>query len=80
MKVLIYIQGEEDLTSLKNLTDLKLENIKDIGNIKLLIDLETKEVKVSEGNTAKMIFSNIDQFLTYYEGINIIKENNENNS
>jgi len=80
MKVLIYIQGEEDLTSLKNLTDLKLENIKDIGNIKLLIDLETKEVKVSEGNIAKMIFSNIDQFLTYYEGINIIKENNENNS
>lgn len=80
MKVLIYIQGEEDLTSLTNLTDLKLENIKDIGNIKLLIDLETKEVKVSEGNIAKMIFSNIDQFLTYYEGINIIKENNENNS
>ena len=80
MKVLIYIQGEEDLTSLKNLTDLKLENIKDIGNIKLLIDLETKEVKVSEGNIAKMIFSNIDQFLTYYEGINIIKENDENNS
>lgn len=80
MKVLIYIQGEEDLTSLKNSTDLKLENIKGIGNIKLLIDLETKEVKVSEGNVAKMIFSNIDQFLTYYEGINIIKENNENNS
>ena len=80
MKVLIYIQGEEDLTSLKNLTDLKLENIKDIGNIKLLIDLETKEVKVSDGNIAKMIFSNIDQFLTYYEGINIIKENDENNS
>lgn len=80
MKVLIYIQGEEDLTSLTNLTDLKLENIKDIGNIKLLIDLETKEVKVSDGNIAKMIFSNIDQFLTYYEGINIIKENNENNS
>lgn len=80
MKVLIYIQGEEDLTSLKILTDLKLENIKDIGNTKLLIDLETKEVKVSDGNIAKMIFSNIDQFLTYYEGINIIKENNENNS
>lgn len=80
MKVLIYIHGEKDLTSLKNLTNLKLENIKDIGNIKLLIDLETKEVKVSEGNIAKMIFSNIDQFLTYYEGINIIKENNENNS
>ena len=80
MKVLIYIHGEKDLTSLKNLTNLKLENIKDIGNIKLLIDLETKEVKVSEGNIAKMIFSNIDQFLTYYEGINIIKENDENNS
>lgn len=73
MKVAFYVQDKEDISSLKNSTDLNLENINYEENVKLLIDLETKEVKVGESCNVKMIFSNINQFLTYYDGINIIK-------
>ncbi len=82
MKILLYDCGKEEISILKEKTDLIINFELGSNNEKLMIDLETKEVQISKINFWKMIFSNIDQFLTYYEGINMIKESaiNENNN
>lgn len=80
MKILIRDCGKNEISILKDKTDLLISFELGQNIEKLLVDLETKEVQISKVNFGKMIFSNIDQFLTYYEGINIIKENDENNS
>ena len=82
MKILLYDCGKEEISILKEKTDLIINFKLGSNNEKLMIDLETKEVQISKINFWKMIFSNIDQFLTYYEGINMIKEStiNENNN
>ncbi len=82
MKILIHDCGKNEISILKDKTDLLIGFELGLNIEKLLVDLETKEVQLSKVNFGKMIFSNIDQFLTYYEGINMIKEStiNENDN
>lgn len=77
--------NRDDLDIIKDQTDLDIQNILDDKNhwdeetISLYIDTVTKNVIINGSSSAQMFFSNIEQFITFYAGLSIIKEANENN-
>lgn len=74
----------DDLDIIKERTDLDIQNLLDDKNhwdetLSLYIDTITKNVIINGGGSTQMFFSNIEQFITFYAGLSIIKEADENN-